>query len=95
MSAARRDVYVWYRVTPDRAGAAATAVDALLAALAPHCAEIPRRMTRSDDPTTWMEVYPDVGDTVALLATLDAASGRVAGLVGERHVECFVTPPAD
>jgi hypothetical protein len=90
-----RDAYVYYRVDPLNAAAAAACADRLLQALAAHCAQSPRRLQRCDDASTWMEIYPGIADWSAFAQALPAAfgaSGLPAHIVGERHLECFVTP---
>jgi hypothetical protein len=87
-----QDAYVYYRVDERQLETAATRVDALLHALAPHCATLPRRTVRCDDPATWMEIYEGIDDFAAFSAAL---AERVQDLAcaafirGERHVECF------
>jgi hypothetical protein len=87
-----KDAYVYYRIDPAQAGVAAARVDALLSALAAHCAQSPRRLRRCDDPSTWMETYEGIADFAAFAAALDAATRAfdcAAFTLGERHLECF------
>ncbi|WP_324779155.1 DUF4936 family protein [Thiobacillus sedimenti] len=84
--------YVYYRVDPAQAARLAPRVDAVLQAMAALCGRPPQRLTRCDDPDTWMEVYGDIADFAAFLAALEAAvaaSGCVPLIHGERHLECF------
>jgi len=92
-----RHAYVYYRVAPARAALAAPRIDALLAALAPHCSTPPRQLVRCEDVTTWMEVYEGIADWPGFEAALHtqlAALGIPELLDGPRHLECFVTPAA-
>lgn len=89
-----RAAYVYYRVRPDRATEAAARIDALLDALAPHCAHRPRRARRCDEAALWMEIYDGISDWQAFEAALAAEVRRlsVARFVdGARHIECFAT----
>ncbi len=88
-------VYIYYRIDPAQADAAARAVDALLALLAPHCSAPPRRLARCDDPALWMEVYADVADPLAFARDLDDALRTLdcqRFIAGERHLERFCLP---
>jgi hypothetical protein len=90
-----RHVYVYYRIDPAQASLAARRIDALLDALAVYCSQPPRRLSRCDDGTTWMEIYEGIADFAAFSAALDAAIrtfGCTAFTRGERHLECFATP---
>lgn len=85
--------YVYYRLRPGSAAAAAGAIDALLDALAPLCTDPPRRARRCDDPATWMEIYEGISDWDGFEVALAAAVARlsVASFIdGDRHLECFV-----
>lgn len=85
-------VYIYYRIDPAQAPLAAARTDALLDAMAAHCATPPRRLRRCDDAWTWMEVYEGIADKAAFAAALDAAVETHGGLTfiqGERHLECF------
>jgi len=91
-----RHAYVYYRVAPTQAAAAAVQVDALLDAMAPHCGMPPRRLVRCDDARTWMEVYEGIADWAGFEAALQArlAALHLSELLdGPRHLECFITPP--
>jgi hypothetical protein len=88
-------VYVYYRIDPAQATLAATQIDALLVAMAPHCHQPPRRLGRCDDPCTWMEIYEGIADFETFSGTLNSAeqaSNCTEFMAGERHRECFSTP---
>jgi hypothetical protein len=92
-----RSVYVYYRIDPVQAPLAAARVAAVLAAMAAHCSAPPRRLSRCDDPATWMEIYEDIADFAAFVAALEVAvagAGCAGFTLGERHLECFFTPAA-
>lgn len=85
-------VYVYYRVDLSQADRAATQIDQLLLAMAPHCGQAPRRLTRCDDPSTWMEVYEKIAQPELFLAALQTAVdalGCTAFIRDGRHLECF------
>lgn len=87
-----KHAYLYYRIDPAQEATAAGTIDALLGAMAVHCARPPRRLHRCDDPTVWMEVYEDIADFAAFTAALEAAVrsfGCAAFTQGERHPECF------
>lgn len=89
--------YVYYHIDPAQARLAAARIDALLDAMAAHCATPPRRLSRCDDAKTWMEVYEGVADLATFTAALHAAAhafGCAAFTRGERHFECFRAPMA-
>ncbi len=84
--------FVWYRLAGDACEARA-AVTAMMLDVAVDCGVVGRLMKRTDDPSTWMEVYETVDDPVAFELTLAEAlerhdAGRYAD--GGRHVERFV-----
>lgn len=86
------NVYVYYRIDPAQIGLATARIDALLDTLTAHCSQPPRRLSRCDDPATWMEIYADIADLGAFVAALDVALsdlGCAAFIQGERHLECF------
>ena len=90
-----KHAYVYYRIDPAQADLAAVRIDALLHALATHCSQPPRRLTRCDEAATWMEIYEGIADIAAFVAALNAAvqSFDCAGFThGERHLECFSAP---
>lgn len=89
-----RAAYVYYRISPARAGAAARCTAALLHAMAPYCTKPPQLMRRCDDPDTWMEVYEGIADWTAFSAALQRAvpeTGCDACASGGRQLECFVS----
>jgi hypothetical protein len=91
-----RHVYIYYRIDPAQASAAARAIDALLAQLVPHCAHPPRRMHRCNDPTTWMEIYAGIANFPVFAAALSEsvqALNCTSFIQGERHLECFAPSP--
>ena len=91
-----KHAYVYYRIAPEQAVAAARAVETLLAMLAPHCATPPRYLTRCDEPELWMEVYEGIADFTSFTRHI-AEAIHVLGynrfIEGERHVESFCVPP--
>lgn len=87
-----KHAYVYYRIDPAQEATAAAKIDALLGAMAEHCARPPRRLSRCDDPDVWMEVYESIADYTAYLSVLEKAvlSLECAAFTqGERHLECF------
>ena len=85
-------MYVYYQIDPAQAELARSRIDALLAAMAPHCGPSPRRMQRCDDASTWMETYLGIADLGAFTDALNtscAALDCAAFIAGERHLECF------
>jgi hypothetical protein len=87
--------YIYYHIDPAQAGLAAAQVDALLATLAAHCSQPPRRLNRCDDPTTWLEIYEGIADFAAFASALGEATldlNCAAFTRDERHLECFSTP---
>ena len=96
-----RHLYVYYRIDPAQASAAACAIDALFIRLAPYCVTPPRRLARCDEPELWMEVYEGIADFTAFFRQLDEAVqalGCHRFIEGERHLESFCAhqpaPPA-
>ncbi len=90
-----KSVYVYYRIDPAQAALASDRIDALLSAMTGHCGHLPQRMSRCDDPETWMEVYEGIADFAAFAAALNAAAlplDCAAFTRGERHLECFSAP---
>jgi hypothetical protein len=63
--------YVYYRITADTAAARAT-IGALMADVEARTGVSGRLLARSDDPSTWMEIYEPVGDPGAFARTLAA-----------------------
>ncbi len=87
--------YIYYRIDPAQADLAAARIDTLLNVLATHCRQSPRRLSRCDDPDTWMEIYEDIVDLTTFRAALNTAveAFDCAGFVqGERHLEYFFAP---
>ena len=87
--------YIWYRV-PGDAGAARAAVNAVVADVARATGVAGRLCQRSDDPSTWLEIYEHVHDTRAFDAALAAAiirHGVDAHIPDGRHAERFVDHP--
>jgi hypothetical protein len=88
-------VFVYYRPVPDTDPRLEPAIGHLLARVAELTGIAGRYMRREDDPGTWMEVYEDVGDSLAFCGTLArlAAECGLDTLLGpdvHRHVERFV-----
>jgi hypothetical protein len=87
--------YIYYRIDPGHAAHAAAQIDALLARMAGHCSQPPRRLIRCDDSAMWMEVYVGVIDFSAFAAALATAADTLdcaTFTLGERHLECFLPP---
>jgi hypothetical protein len=87
-----RHAYIYYRIDPAQLDLSTIRIDALLNAMAIHCGQPPRRLSRCDDPLTWMEIYEGIADFTAFAAALNAAVqafGCQAITRGERHLECF------
>jgi len=88
-----RTAYVYYRIDPAHVAACAGRIDALLAAMAPCCANPPRRLRRCDDADTWMEIYEGIADWAAFERALEREvrrSGAARHVTGSRHLECFI-----
>ena len=84
--------YVYYRIDSEHMALAAARIDALLGAMAMYCDAPPRRLSRCDDTTTWMEVYEGIADFSAFATALDTAARTFecsTFIRGERHLECF------
>lgn len=84
-------VYVWYRVDGDPA-CARDAITAMMLDLAIRTGVAGQLFERSNDASTWMEVYADVDDHPAFERSLArAAKAHSVGkyVDGDRHVECF------
>jgi hypothetical protein len=79
--------YVYYRVDAARLGAVRRSVEGLFATLARETGVSGRWMRRSDDPTTYMEVYEGVSDESAFEALLEREAAKL-GLA--RKTERFV-----
>ncbi len=83
--------YVWYRVAGDAAHAR-EAITAMMLDVAMSTGVAGRLFERSEDASTWMEVYADIEDRRAFerglaRAVKDHAAAKFAD--GGRHVECF------
>ena len=92
MSSGGQSYYVWYRLAGD-ACVARAAVTAMMLDVAVACGVAGRLMRRSDDPSTWMEVYETVDDPAGFERALARALERHGALAyadGGRHVERFV-----
>jgi hypothetical protein len=90
-----RHVYVYYRIDPAQATLAATRIDALLVAMAPHCQQPPRRLGRCDDPGTWVEIYEGIADFETFSTALNGTVGTLncnEFIQGMRKLECFTAP---
>ena len=90
-----RSVYVYYRIDPAQLALAANRIDALQHELAAHCSLPPRRLSRCDDATTWMEIYEHIVDYECFTIAHDTAVELQCCeefTLGERHLECFSTP---
>jgi hypothetical protein len=90
--ASARSYFVWYRLAGDPCEARA-AVTAMMLDVAVDCGVAGRLMRRSDDPSTWMEVYETVVDPAGFERALASALERHGALAyanGGRHVERFV-----
>ena len=84
--------YVYYRIDPEQIALAAARIDALLGAMAMYCDATPRRLSRCDDTTTWMEVYEGIADFAVFAKALDTAAQTFdcsTFIRGERHLEYF------
>jgi hypothetical protein len=84
--------YIYYRVA--QPVQAQTLVRHIQAALKDKTGIDGRLLRKRDDPTTWMEIYEDVGDIDVFeqcLAAAVQATNFEAILVtgGVRHMECF------
>jgi hypothetical protein len=101
----RHSFYVYYKVEPENAQAARSAVHELFLILHKQENVRGRLLRRADDATTWMEIYEDVMDPQRFRSALDATVEN-CGLPrltrdGVRHVEHFrecaeaeiITPP--
>jgi len=100
-----RELFIWYRVRPERADAARAAVVALQQSLRQDWPRLQTRLLVRDDgeTSTWMETYsrPDPGASAegggidaTLEAAIAAAAGSLEGLIdGPRHAEAFALVP--
>lgn len=69
--------YVYYRIDPSQLEDLRRGVGALFARVAKETGVTGRWMHRSDDPTTYMEVYEGVSDEPAFEALLERESARL------------------
>ena len=84
-------VYVWYRLAGDAASARA-AITEMMLDVAAETGVAGRLFVRTDDPSTWMEVYEDIDNRMEFdtaLAQSTAAHAVATFADGERHVEWF------
>ena len=79
--------YVYYRVSAQRVPALRAQVDGVFRAIEQATGVRGRWLRRRDEPTTYMEVYENVGDEQAFEALLER---ETASLGLQRHVERFV-----
>ena len=84
--------YIYYRVA--QPAQAQTLVRQIQAALKEKTGIQGRLLSKRDDPSTWMEIYEDVGDVDTFEQTLSAAlqaTNFTAVLItgGVRHTERF------
>lgn len=92
------DLYIYYRVRLEDAGALQARVSAMQQRLAAECGVagcLKRRPEEKDGRQTWMEVYLAVPD--GFETSLDAAvlQSALADLIdGPRHTEHFMDIPA-
>ena len=86
--------YVYYRIDPGKVDEAAAAIRRAQEALGQRTGVSGRRLRRTDDPTTWMEVYENIVERNAFetcLAAIVSQHDLVRWLAPEarRHLECF------
>lgn len=92
-----RDLFVYYKLPVQHAGALAPLVRAMQADLAARhgvAAQLKQRPLAQEGLLTWMEIYPAVDDDFA--AALDAAAdaaGLARWLSGPRRTEVFMDLP--
>lgn len=80
-------VYVYYKVDPEQLGELRRAVKQLFSAVEHHSAVRGHWQRRRDDPTTYMEVYPEVDDPSSFAALLAGECRRLG-------IERFLAPGA-
>lgn len=89
-------VYVYYRVDPEQLGDLRRAVEQLFSAIERDGGVRGHWQRRRDDPTTYMEIYPQVDD-LSRFETLLASECKRLGIErflapdSVRRVETFVT----
>lgn len=86
--------YIYYRVV--QSARAQTLVRDIQAAVHRRTGVAGRVLRRRNDPTTWMEIYENVADSVAFERSLDAAVracdfASVLAADSARKLECFET----
>jgi hypothetical protein len=90
---AGRELFVWYRVRPDKADKARAEVVAMQRSLMAEFPALKARLLQRGDASTWMETYAstDPGGVDALIegAIAQAALDLADMLDGDRHVEAF------
>lgn len=79
--------YVYYKVAAQDVNRLRGAVRSLFEAIEKECGVRGRWMQRRDDPSTFMEVYEDVGDTAAFEAVLEREGAKLGV---QRKLERFV-----
>lgn len=95
-----RELFVWYRVRDEHAGAARAAVESMQRSLVETCPGLQARLLvrRDAGVQTWMETYARPPRTASDGAGIDAASEAAIAaaalplrewIEGERHVEAF------
>jgi hypothetical protein len=89
-------VYVYYKVDPERLAELRRAIDQLFLAVERDGGIRGHWQRRRDDPTTYMEVYPQVDDASSFEALLASECERlgIARLLAPgsvRRVETFIT----
>lgn len=87
--------YIYYRVVPAEAARARALIEAVQASLQQDMGILGRLLRRSDDASTWMEIYEAVDDTPRFESVLDRLLEKhdfTACLApdSQRHVERFV-----
>jgi hypothetical protein len=82
-------LYVYYKVTQDRAASALERVQSLQAELNVPNARILKRDEQGGQVATWMEIYEDVSSDFEERLALAVARHACASLTGPRHVERF------
>ncbi len=88
------DRYVYYRVPVSQAGVLRQRVlhmhELMQRQTGVQC-QLMRRVQRSDETHTWMEVYKDLpADFDAVLQRFELEAGLAELIVGARHVDDFI-----
>jgi hypothetical protein len=82
--------YIYYKLDPERAVEARTAVHHLFDAIERQCGIRGRWLRRRDDPATYMEVYEAVEDAEAFEQLLERESAALTRKFGlQRTLEPF------